>query len=313
MAYAKVEETFWHDQTVRGLSEPARHLYLYLLTCPHRNRIGCFVLDPWYASADLQWSQEQVADALAELAESDRIGWDPPSRVVFIRRFLDYNTLENKKVVQAATSDLRSLPDNPFLADLLASLEENQRAHYVQLLQALSNRIANSTVNRSDTVGGTVGDTRAFLHSHSHSQNHTPPTADAVVPPAAAANDTDDDRPPEKPEPPPAFRSLLPEHPDAAEALAALTHRGGHAATAATLRTSFLYLDDSAAMPDPSVNGLPLEDRQRIVAQALLEMRSAGNEVWNSAALAGFARNIASRAGPSRKQAQSNKSEGRLR
>ena len=51
MAYGRIEETFWHDPKIRALSEDGRNLMLYLLTCPRKNRLGCFALDPFYAAA----------------------------------------------------------------------------------------------------------------------------------------------------------------------------------------------------------------------------------------------------------------------
>ena len=148
MAYGRIEETFWHDPKIRALSEDGRNLMLYLLTCPHKNRLGCFALDPFYAAADLQWDVGRARTALVELTDAGRVEWDAEHRVIFLIRFLKYNTLENQKVVKGALNDLRALPDTKLLEGLLASLEENKRPHYRELLQALSNRMANHMANR---------------------------------------------------------------------------------------------------------------------------------------------------------------------
>ena len=147
MAYGRIEETFWHDPKIRALSEDGRNLMLYLLTCPHKNRLGCFALDPYYAAADLQWNPDRVAEALVELNDRDRIAWDPDHRVVLIRRFLRYNTLENPNVVIGATNDLKALPDTPLLSVLSTVLEETKKSFYLPLLQELRNRLANSYPN----------------------------------------------------------------------------------------------------------------------------------------------------------------------
>ena len=147
MAYGRIEETFWHDSKIRALSEDGRNLMLYLLTCPHKNRLGCFALDPFYAAADLQWDVERARTALVELTDAGRVEWDAEHRVIFLIRFLKYNTLENQKVVKGALNDLRALPDTGLLNELSTSLEENKRPHYRELLQALSNRMANRIPN----------------------------------------------------------------------------------------------------------------------------------------------------------------------
>jgi len=147
MAYGKVQETFWDDPVLRGLTERGRLLMLYLLTCRHRNRLGLYVLHMGYAAADLQWAQDEVESHLQELEESGRIYLDPENRCVFILRFLRHNTLENHKVVTGAISDLASIPDTPLLFLLAQALEQNKRAHYHAIIEALGNRIGNRFPN----------------------------------------------------------------------------------------------------------------------------------------------------------------------
>lgn len=147
MAYGKVHETFWDDPLLRGLSEPARHLMLYLITCRHRNRFGCYVLDFGYASSDLQWSAGKVAETVAELCSVDRIRYDATHRVVLIPRYLKHNTMENHKVVAGAIVELKGLPETPLLDGLRAAVEKYKRPHYLPFLQALSNRIGNGIPN----------------------------------------------------------------------------------------------------------------------------------------------------------------------
>lgn len=142
MAYAKVEETFWHDSLVRSLTETGRVLFFYLITCPHRNRLGCYVMDPMYAAADLQWAPERVSDGLVELQRRERIDWDPEHRVVFVRRHAKHNTLENPQVVKGAISDLRAMPDTYLLKACCAAFELWKRAHYRDLFDAFAQRFA---------------------------------------------------------------------------------------------------------------------------------------------------------------------------
>ena len=46
--YGRIETSFWQNEKVQRLSDGGRMLYLYLLTCPHGNSVGCFVLHDGY-------------------------------------------------------------------------------------------------------------------------------------------------------------------------------------------------------------------------------------------------------------------------
>ncbi len=143
MAYGKVSETFWTDHRVRAMSENARYMELYLRTAPHRNRLGLFVLDPNYATGDLQWPVEQVGSVFEELEQVGRIKWDHGARVVFVCDTLDVETLDNKNVVKGALHDLETVPQTVLLTELLKSVKSNFRDHYTPLVEKLEERVGN--------------------------------------------------------------------------------------------------------------------------------------------------------------------------
>ena len=60
--YGKVHTSFWTSDSIRELSEDARMLALYLLTCPHATIAGVFRLPDGYACEDLQWSAETLRE-----------------------------------------------------------------------------------------------------------------------------------------------------------------------------------------------------------------------------------------------------------
>jgi hypothetical protein len=194
MAYGKVHETFWDDPLLRGLSEQARHLMLYLITCRHKNRLGCYVLDFGYAAADIQWSPDKVSDTVAELCSVDRIRYDASHRVVLIPRYLKHNTMENHKVVAGALSEMAGLPDTPLLAGLLEAVTKYSRPHYAPLAQALSNRIGNGIPN--DTANGNGigmpyrGTSQAVAVAVSVAVTGTVPEPEPSTPPDGGAEET---------------------------------------------------------------------------------------------------------------------------
>lgn len=315
MAYAKVEETFWHDSKVRALPERTRNFFLYLLTSPHRNRVGCFVLDPFYAAADIQWPPAQVTAAMEDLERAERIGWDREHRVVFLRHFLKHNALENGKVVIAAQRELTGVPDSPLLSELLTSLERNRKAHYRPLIQWLASRVGNGMPYGSEHVVPPA----SFNGIGNDTANDTPngmafpgpgPGPGSSPLPGPDQNLTEEGLPvvrqaaavensagPVESDPAPPGRSValdsyLEAHPHVAELVAQLKHEGGANATAATLRYRFLFPDEDATLADESVKGLTLPERERLVTCALLEFRDQGHDTWERPLFTGFVRRL---------------------
>lgn len=324
MAYAKVEETFWHDPKVRALSERARNFFLYLLTSPHRNRVGCFVLDPFYAAADIQWSPDAVTTALQELERAGRVAWDPETRVVLIRRFLKFNTLENGKVVVAAIRELTGVPDTPLLAEVLAALEQARKHYYRPLIDAVAGRIGRTTQvhdtasheNRTaDHIGNGMAKGMAFPGPDVAPGPGTSPLPDkapdrsravavrARAPEPAWLNGSEPhDQPASpdaqaQPEPRtaavegPALGEFLEGFPEIAALVSGLKHEGGAKATAATIRHRFLFPDDEQTLADPVVKALPLDARRRLVHAALLEYATQP-EPFSRPHFTGFVRRI---------------------
>ena len=70
--YGKVHTSFWTSETIRSMSEDARILAMYLLTCPHNTIAGVFRLPDGYICDDMQWPIERVLKAFAETVENER-------------------------------------------------------------------------------------------------------------------------------------------------------------------------------------------------------------------------------------------------
>ena len=192
MAYGKVQETFWRDPTIRAMQDEERYFMLYLLTCPHRNRLGMFVLDSYYAAADLQWDPDRVDGAIKSLVSRGRILYDKQTGILFVIRYLKHNTMENAKVAKGAVSELGRLPDNPYFEALLESLTKWQRPHYAVVLEALSNRIANDLPNEQPNQQAEEQLYRIPHHSHSHNRNQAVPTTTTKTKTSRAREAIDD-------------------------------------------------------------------------------------------------------------------------
>lgn len=144
MGYGAVDRRVWNDERFRSWDRDVRMVWLYLLSCPHGNRLGCFVLPSYYVADDVQLEPDEAQEALAALEEAGRIVWDRELRVVCIRNHLrpEYNPLQNKSVVKAALKDLAKLPDSQkCLRALLEAVEQWGKPHYEKLEQELRQRV----------------------------------------------------------------------------------------------------------------------------------------------------------------------------
>lgn len=108
--YGKVHTRFWLSPETLTWSDDAKLLYLYLLSSPHCNLLGCFRLPLGYLSEDLQWQPERLLAALAELSEAKRIIRCQPSGWTFLCDFLTQNPIENPNQGKAAWRLLADVP-----------------------------------------------------------------------------------------------------------------------------------------------------------------------------------------------------------
>lgn len=109
--YGKVYSTFWSSPTTSGLSDDAKLLALYLMTCSHCTIAGVFRLPEGYVSEDVGWPAERVAQGFHELFTkgfSERCG---TTKWVWIRKHLEWNKPENPNQRKSAVKIALSVPD----------------------------------------------------------------------------------------------------------------------------------------------------------------------------------------------------------
>ena len=109
--YGKVYSTFWSSATTGGMSDDAKLLALYLMTCSHSTIVGVFRLPDGYISEDLGWVPERVAEGFAELFRKGFANRCGTSKWVWIRKHLDWNKPENPNQRKAAAKVALSIPD----------------------------------------------------------------------------------------------------------------------------------------------------------------------------------------------------------
>jgi hypothetical protein len=117
--YAKIECKIWNDEKFISLTEQSKFFFLYLLSCPHSNLIGAFVLKIGYAADDLKWTPAKVTQALRELVKSGSVSYDPKVSLLVLHNFLRYNLPANPNQAKSCLLILAELPKSKILQGVI--------------------------------------------------------------------------------------------------------------------------------------------------------------------------------------------------
>lgn len=118
MRYQKIFSQIWNDEKFIQLTPEQQRLWFYILTCPHGNITGCYVLKPAYACGDLGIDPKDFQKDLAKLLEMDFVKYDFNTSLILIINFLKHNPITNPNQVKAAAKMIRELPKSPIIAGL---------------------------------------------------------------------------------------------------------------------------------------------------------------------------------------------------
>ena len=139
MRYQKIHAQIWHDEKFVGLSCDAKLLFLYLLTSPHSNSLGIYVLPLQYAIADIGWNEKRLQKPFRELLGIGFILYDERVKLLCIKNHLKHNSIENENQSKYALKGLTSLPKSALFSHLLELLP---KPFHKQLREQLVERYA---------------------------------------------------------------------------------------------------------------------------------------------------------------------------
>lgn len=159
--YRRVSNRFWTSPTVRKLSEDARWLFLYLITCPHNNMLGAFLAPAGYIQADIKWPAKRVLAALKELQTvrkpDGQIGviiYDEAAEVVLIKDHLFHEGISNPNCEKSARKCLASLPDTVEIFKALLDVLERLSPRLTKgLRQELTQRLGHTGTGTGTGTG----------------------------------------------------------------------------------------------------------------------------------------------------------------
>lgn len=149
--YGKVHTSFWTSETIRSMSEDARTLAMYLLTCPHNTIVGVFRLPDGYVCDDMQWTVDRVLKAFRETDLKGFANRCETTKWVWINKHIEWNPPENPNQRKSAAKIALSVPDQcawkqAFMLDCVESIGI--------VIEQLPNPSA--TLSQPETETGTV-------------------------------------------------------------------------------------------------------------------------------------------------------------
>jgi hypothetical protein len=105
------------------MSPGAQRLFLYLLTCPHSNLIGLYILKNGYIMEDLDLSPQSLKTQMQEIVDHGMIARCPVNFITYIPNYLKFNPLTNPNQVTSAIGIVESMPKSVIIRDFILSLE----------------------------------------------------------------------------------------------------------------------------------------------------------------------------------------------
>lgn len=160
--YIRIATKFWQDEKARRLSDDAKLLYLYVLTSPHSNMAGYYVLPKPYVAYDLQWLPERLDKALAELLRTGLIKYCEQNDVVFIPNFFKYNPIQNRNQAVGVAKRVSELPANTLQKDFLAAVKRFAQPFLELFAERLTEWFGNTeTETETDTDTETETETES--------------------------------------------------------------------------------------------------------------------------------------------------------
>lgn len=127
--YARISTRFWNDST---LGNNERLLFLYVVTSPHSNSIGFYVLPKLYIMHDLGWSRQRLAKPFNKLLGVGFIKYCDKTSTVLIPDFLKHNPIQNKNQAVAAVKTFRRIPEG-LLHDDFGKCIERYAGPFIEL------------------------------------------------------------------------------------------------------------------------------------------------------------------------------------
>lgn len=111
----KVKMCFWNDTKVIEFTPEERYFYLYLLTNPHTNLIGCYELSLTTISRETGYTKEVCENILKRFVECYHvIEYAKDTKEVLLVKWLYHNFSKSEKTQAAMLKDIKKVKSDKF-------------------------------------------------------------------------------------------------------------------------------------------------------------------------------------------------------
>lgn len=189
--YGRISTGFWNHRKIRSCSDQAKLLATYLVSGPHSNACGAYLLPDAYVADDMGWSAATVSKAFAELFKIGFAVRFSDGRHIVICDFLDWNPVENENVGKAVLKQVSLLPEDQALSFIANGLKKYAK-HFPNGFGTVLERFRNIEPNRTepepepdraDLAGSAVADEQAALQAYNSLAEEVGwPTAQLLTP-----------------------------------------------------------------------------------------------------------------------------------
>lgn len=123
--YRNVSQYFWQDSKVVDDFEPEdRYFYLYLLTNPHTNILGCYEISFKQMMDETGLSRDKVKELIKKMQEEHKvIIYDYETKEVLIKKWSKYNWTKSDKLLIAVESVIPYVKSNSLKEKMLEILK----------------------------------------------------------------------------------------------------------------------------------------------------------------------------------------------
>lgn len=168
--FRAIESTFWSDsKVVDKLTPDDRYMFLYLLTNPQTNQLGCYELSISKICYDTAFGKTKVNRILSKLEnELKIIVYDSETNEIFIQNWHKYNWLNSEKTMKCIDKEF-ALVKSEKLKAVISPLLEKYMPHARKNKNKNKNRNKNNNnsekenkkkenISSSDFVAPTLAD-----------------------------------------------------------------------------------------------------------------------------------------------------------
>lgn len=117
--FGLIHTRYWTWAQEHGLSDSAKLIGAYILTCEHGNSLGCFRCPKAYVAEDLGYSIDTVSKGYGILESKGLIRYCEASKWLLIPKFLHWNRIQNPKHASSVLKNVSQIPSSFQLGEIL--------------------------------------------------------------------------------------------------------------------------------------------------------------------------------------------------